>query len=136
MENKSLASAHKPIKVLDGTAMWIICAVAIIVFYALGSIKYLYLLFLVVVINYFGAIFIEKAKQSNGTIKIGRPSDYRKPKEQYFSQYQKEIDFLLKGELSLRQIHTVTGTSVGTLQKIKHLLAQTATVPVANEIAQ
>lgn len=80
--------------------------------------------------------FIEKAKQSNGTIKIGRPSDYRKPKEQYFSQYQKEIDFLLKGELSLRQIHTVTGTSVGTLQKIKHLLAQTATVQVANENAQ
>lgn len=54
MENKSLASAHKPIKVLDGTAMWIICAVVIVVFYALGfsgvlsnnNMRYLFKIFL------------------------------------------------------------------------------------------
>lgn len=54
MENKSLASAHKPIKVLDGTVMWIICAVVIVVFYALGfsgvlsnnNMRYLFKIFL------------------------------------------------------------------------------------------
>ena len=54
MENKSLASAHKPIKVLDGSVMWIICAVVIVVFYALGfsgvlsnnNMRYLFKIFL------------------------------------------------------------------------------------------
>lgn len=69
--------------------------------------------------------FVEKVHNSNGEIKMGRPSDYRKPKEKYFSQYQKEIDFLLKGELSIRQIHTITGTSTGTIQKLKKMLNPT-----------
>ena len=68
--------------------------------------------------------YIENARKTNGKIQVGRSSDYRKPKEQYFSQYSKEIDFLMKGELSLRQIHTITGTSIGTLQKLKHLINQ------------
>ena len=54
MENKTLASAHKPIKVLDGTVMWIICAVVIVLFYALGfsgvlsnnNMRYLFKIFL------------------------------------------------------------------------------------------
>lgn len=54
MENKTLASAHKPIKVLDGTIMWIICAVVIVLFYALGfsgvlsnnNMRYLFKIFL------------------------------------------------------------------------------------------
>lgn len=71
--------------------------------------------------------YIEKAKKSNGKIQVGRSANYRKPKEQYFSQYSKEIDFLLKGELSLRQIHTITGTALGTLQKIKKLVQSNPT---------
>lgn len=51
-------------------------------------------------------------------IKMGRPSTYRKSDESYKDQYQKEISLLRKG-ISLRNVQKITGTSIGTLQKIK-----------------
>lgn len=53
--------------------------------------------------------------------KMGRPSSYRKPDEAYKEQYSREIALLRKG-ISLRNIYAITGTSVGTLQKLKAYL--------------
>ena len=55
--------------------------------------------------------------RKNG-IKMGRPATYRKSDETYKDQYQKEIGLLRKG-ISLRNVQAITGTSIGTLQKIK-----------------
>ena len=51
-------------------------------------------------------------------VKMGRPATYRKSDETYKDQYQKEIGLLRKG-ISLRNVQKITGTSVGTLQKVK-----------------
>ena len=50
--------------------------------------------------------------------KMGRPSTYRKSDDAYRVQYQKEISLLRKG-ISFRNVSKITGTSLGTLQKIK-----------------
>lgn len=50
--------------------------------------------------------------------KMGRPSTYRKSAEAYKEQYQKEISLLRKG-ISLRNIYAITGTSIGTLRRLK-----------------
>lgn len=50
-------------------------------------------------------------------IKMGRPSTYRKSDDRMKAQYAKEISLLKKG-LSLRQISTITGTSVTTIRKL------------------
>ena len=54
-------------------------------------------------------------------IKMGRPATYRKSDESYRDQYQKEISLLRKG-ISLRNVQKITGTSLGTLQKIKRFV--------------
>ena len=54
-------------------------------------------------------------------IKMGRPASYRKSDESYRDQYQKEISLLRKG-ISLRNVQKITGTSLGTLQKIKRFV--------------
>ena len=54
-------------------------------------------------------------------IKMGRPSSYRKSDEAYREQYQKEISLLRKG-ISYRNIYAITGTSVGTLRRLKAYL--------------
>ena len=54
-------------------------------------------------------------------IKMGRPSTYRKSDESYKDQYQKEISLLRKG-ISLRNVQKITGTSIGTLQRLKRFL--------------
>ncbi|MBE6251617.1 MAG: recombinase family protein [Bacteroidales bacterium] len=54
-------------------------------------------------------------------IKMGRPSSYRKSDEAYKEQYQKEISLLRKG-ISYRNIYAITGTSVGTLRRLKAYL--------------
>ena len=54
-------------------------------------------------------------------IQMGRPSTYRKSDESYKDQYQKEIGLLRKG-ISLRNVQKITGTSVGTLQKVKRFI--------------
>ena len=50
--------------------------------------------------------------------KMGRPSTYRKSDEAYKDQYAKEISLLRKG-ISLRNIYAITGTSIGTLPRLK-----------------
>lgn len=52
--------------------------------------------------------------------KVGRKEGYRKDNEQMKAQYSKEVQLLRKG-LSLRNISAITGTSTGTLQKIKKI---------------
>ena len=63
--------------------------------------------------------YIKKCKESGK--KMGRPSTYKKSKEAYRHQYAKEISLLKKGNLSLKQISQLTGTSINTLQKIKRI---------------
>lgn len=50
-------------------------------------------------------------------IKMGRPSSYRKSDDAYKAQYSKEITLLRKG-ISLRNIYSLTGTSVNTLRRL------------------
>ena len=64
------------------------------------------------------AQYIEKCRREG--IKMGRPSSYKKDIESYKQQYQKEIVMLKKG-ISLRNIATLTGTSVNTIRKVKEL---------------
>ena len=54
-------------------------------------------------------------------VKMGRPSTYRKSDDAYKDQYQKEISLLRKG-ISLRNVQAITGTSIGTLQRLKRFL--------------
>ena len=54
-------------------------------------------------------------------VKMGRPSTYRKSDDDYKDQYQKEISLLRKG-ISLRNVKAITGTSIGTLQRLKRFL--------------
>lgn len=54
-------------------------------------------------------------------VKMGRPSTYRKSDDAYKDQYQKEISLLRKG-ISLRNVQKITGTSIGTLQRLKRFL--------------
>ena len=53
--------------------------------------------------------------------KVGRKVGYRKSEDELRAQYSKEIQLLRKG-LSLRNIAVITGTSTGTLQKIKKII--------------
>ena len=63
--------------------------------------------------------YIAKCREQG--IKMGRPSTYRKSDESYKDQYQKEIGLLRKG-ISLRNVKAITGTSLGTLQRLKRLV--------------
>ena len=63
--------------------------------------------------------YIAKCREQG--IKMGRPSTYRKSDESYKDQYQKEIGLLRKG-ISLRNVQKITGTSIGTLQRLKRFL--------------
>lgn len=60
--------------------------------------------------------YIAKCRREG--VKMGRPSTYRKSDDAYKDQYQKEISLLRKG-ISLRNVQKITGTSLGTLQKVK-----------------
>ena len=60
--------------------------------------------------------YIAKCRETGK--KMGRPSTYRKSDEAYKDQYAKEISLLRKG-ISLRNIYAITGTSIGTLQRLK-----------------
>lgn len=60
--------------------------------------------------------YIAKCRETGK--KMGRPSTYRKSDETYKEQYAKEISLLRKG-ISLRNIYAITGTSIGTLQRLK-----------------
>jgi DNA invertase Pin-like site-specific DNA recombinase len=60
--------------------------------------------------------YIERCRK-NG-IKMGRMEGYRKSDDNYKEEYSKEITLLRKG-ISLRNVHSITGTSINTLRKIK-----------------
>lgn len=50
---------------------------------------------------------------------MGRPKGYLKSDDDYKNQYKQEISLLKKG-LSLRNVHSITGTSINTLRKLKN----------------
>lgn len=60
--------------------------------------------------------YIERCRK-NG-IRIGRMVGYRKSDENYKDEYNKKITLLRKG-ISLRNVHSIAGTSINTLRKIK-----------------
>ncbi len=64
--------------------------------------------------------YIAKCRREG--IKMGRPATYRKSEDTYKQQYSREIGLLKKG-ISLRNITSITGTSVNTLRKLKALIA-------------
>ena len=59
--------------------------------------------------------YIERCRAEG--IKMGRPSNYRKSDDAYKTQYAKEISLLRKG-ISLRNVYSLTGTSVNTLRRL------------------
>ena len=63
--------------------------------------------------------YIAKCRREG--VKMGRPSSYRKSDESYKDQYQKEIALLRKG-ISLRNVQKITGTSLGTIQRLKRFV--------------
>ena len=66
--------------------------------------------------------YIERCRRDG--IKMGRPTTYKKELDTYKQQYQKEIGLLKKG-ISLRNVASITGTSVNTIRKIKELCIDT-----------
>lgn len=61
--------------------------------------------------------YLERRK-SGEELPLGRPSSYRKTEDEYRQQYGKELTLLRKG-ISLRNVHALTGTAIGTLRRIK-----------------
>lgn len=62
-----------------------------------------------------------KRRKEDKSLRLGRSSEYRKSEEAYRQQYSKELSLLRKG-ISLRNVQQLTGTSVGTLRKLKQYL--------------
>lgn len=59
-------------------------------------------------------------RQSNPELRLGRQG-YKKDEESYRKDYAHELSLLRKG-ISMRNVQKLTGTSLGTLQKIKQFL--------------
>jgi len=64
--------------------------------------------------------YLQRRKEDK-SLKLGRPSSYRKSEQEYREQYAKELSLLRKG-ISLRNVQQLTGTAIGTLRKIKQYL--------------
>ncbi len=64
--------------------------------------------------------YLQRRKEDK-SLKLGRPSTYRKSEQEYREQYTKELSLLRKG-ISLRNVQQLTGTAIGTLRKIKQYL--------------
>lgn len=62
--------------------------------------------------------YLRKRAQDKENHPLGRPTKYQKSDSQYREQYAKELTLLRKG-VSLRNVSKLTGTSIGTLRKIK-----------------
>lgn len=62
--------------------------------------------------------YLNKRKADKENHPLGRPTKYKKSDSAYREQYQKEISLLRKG-ISLRNVSSLTGTSIGTLRKLK-----------------
>jgi hypothetical protein len=65
--------------------------------------------------------YLKRRKENKEQYKLGKPLGYKKPEEEYRQQYSKELSLLRKG-ISLRNVQQLTGTSVGTLRKIKQYI--------------
>ena len=65
--------------------------------------------------------YLNKRRQDKEGHPLGRPQNNKKSEQQYKEQYQKQLSLLRKG-LSLRNVHAITGTSIGTLRKLKQYL--------------
>ena len=61
-----------------------------------------------------------KVFRANGG-KVGRKEGYRKSDEAMRAQYSKEMSLLRKG-ISLRNVQSITGTSVNTLRKLRAMM--------------
>lgn len=61
-----------------------------------------------------------KRRKENPELRLGRQG-YQKKEEAYRSDYAKELSLMRKG-ISMRNVQQLTGTSLGTLQKIKQFL--------------
>lgn len=61
-----------------------------------------------------------KVYRANGG-KVGRKEGYRKSEETMRTQYSKEMSLLRKG-ISLRNVQSITGTSVNTLRKLREMM--------------
>ena len=62
--------------------------------------------------------YLNKRKTDKENHPLVRPTKYKKSDSAYREQYQKEISLLRKG-ISLRNVSSLTGTSIGTLRKLK-----------------
>lgn len=63
--------------------------------------------------------YLERRK-NNPELRLGRQG-YKKCEDSYREEYSKELSLLRKG-ISMRNVRQLTGTSLGTLQKLKKLL--------------
>ncbi len=63
--------------------------------------------------------YLERRKE-NPELRLGRQG-YQKSEESYREEYAKELSLMRKG-ISMRNVRQLTGTSLGTLQKIKMYL--------------
>ncbi len=61
-----------------------------------------------------------KRRKENPELRLGRQG-YKKGEDAYREQYSKELSLLRKG-ISMRNVKQLTGTSLGTLQKLKKYL--------------
>ena len=61
-----------------------------------------------------------KRRQDNPGLRLGRQG-YQKKEEEYRVEYSKELTLMRKG-ISMRNVQQLTGTSLGTLQKIRKYL--------------
>lgn len=61
-----------------------------------------------------------KRRKEDPALRLGRQG-YKKDEQAYREEYQQELSLLRKG-ISLRNVQKITGTSIGTLQKIKKYL--------------
>ena len=61
-----------------------------------------------------------KRRKENPELRLGRQG-YQKSEDAYREEYSKELSLLRKG-ISMRNVRQLTGTSLGTLQKLKKFL--------------
>ena len=63
--------------------------------------------------------YLRKRKEAP-SLRLGRQG-YKKDEQEYRKDYAEELSLLRKG-ISLRNVQKLTGTSLGTLQKLKRFL--------------
>lgn len=72
--------------------------------------------------------YIKKCKETG--VKMGRPSTYRKSLNDYRREYSKEISLLRK--MSLKNVSSITGTSINTLRRLRALFPDANCISAKN----